>query len=485
MKTSAMKALLAKKRTPALEQGDIQITVNQDGKETDGLDVGAVAPPELTDPTAPIAEQPEVDDVLDAGNTDENATLDEGNIEGDAAAADTAITEGEETLETLETYRLEVRRLIDAKMPVSQATVEALHVGVEAAMAKWNISAAEMGIPSVESFTANPVASLEAMEREIEVSMEGIIDSVNDFVSKLGNKMTDFVIGVKRNLEKEKGRLAAVMQRADALATVKQVPNITNKKIIDNVELAVQDAKNSAAVLANLNSVNSGIASAITNRADEVAKAIEQTIAKIIESGNNNTGLDGRIADEFRGQITNILFADNNMIKFWVWAKPVSVQFFGNWAYFASIANELMDMVTYKTPAIWRSKRVGTAILKEVPALLPRDAKAAAVSTTAAIDAALKHREEYASISKKLQTMVDSKFKDAATDAKEQGDKKIGRNLNAVRNVVRIMYDIEFAILKGVRYSVPGTVDYIIESLKLAEQADGATAAPATATAEA
>lgn len=479
MKTSAMKALLAKKRTPSLEQGDIQITVNQDGKETDGVNLGASEPPELTDPTASIANQPEVGEVLDAGNTDENAMLDEQNIEGDAAAADAAVTEGEETLETLETYRLEVRRLIDAQMPVSQATVEALHVGVESAMAKWNISAAEMGIPSVESFTANPIASLEAMEREIVVSQEGIVDSINDFVNKLGNKLQDFIVGVKRNLEKEKGRLATVVQRADALATVKQVPNITNKKIIDNIELAVQDAKNSAAVLANLNSINSGIAGAITNRADDVAKAVDTLIGKVAAAGNTGDGLDGRFADEFRNEITNILFADNNMIKFWVWAKPVTANFFSNWAFLASVAKELMDVVTYKTPALWRSKRPGAAILKEVPALLPRDAKAAAGNTIQAIDAALKHREDYSGTAKKLQAMLDNKFKAAEGDARSQGDKKVGKNLNEVRTMVRIMYDIEYAILKGVRYSVPGTVDYIIESLKLAEQADKAGSAPA------
>ena len=122
MKTSAIKArlLAARNPTPSLEQGDISIVVNQDGEQsTDGIDINASAPPELSEPDLSIADQPEVDDVVSVAETDQAGTLDEGNLDGEAQETDQAIQEGEDALQALESYRNHIRELRAAKMPVS------------------------------------------------------------------------------------------------------------------------------------------------------------------------------------------------------------------------------------------------------------------------------------------------------------------------------------------------------------------------------
>ena len=556
MKTSAMKALLAKKRAPGLEQGDIQITVNQDGKETDGVDLGASAPPELTDPEAPIADQPEVGEVLDADNTAENDELEAGEADAELQEGDEAISAGEEAVEALEAYRQEVRRLIDSKMPVSQLTVEALHVGIESAMAKWNVSAAEMGIPSVESFSANTTASLVAMEQQIVASMEGIIDNIDGFIRKQFNNVVDLFVGVKRNLEKEKTRLQAVAGSVKGVGFVKELPAITNVKIIDRVETVTLDAKNSRAVLGNISELSNSTSEVFRNRFKQVEVATDKVTTTILnyqysEDDTARAPVEKAI-EEYRKDITNVVYADGKTIAFWAACSPTKatllagfVALTGGAAAAAKTAVAVggaaggviggtvgagvgaitgsataavtgsavgavygagatigvsIDTVINKTfetlfseavtkmPAPMRKKKVGTAVLDQIPALLPADIDKAIPAIVGMIDSVLAANADKGKTTEKIVKMIDSKI-DAASSTRGVGKEKVAGNeytsakvqLDALRKLMRNMYGIESAMLRGARYSIPGLVDYVVESVKLAEKAKASANEPAQA----
>ena len=93
---------------------------------------------------------------------------------------------------------------------------------------------------------------------------------------------------------------------------------------------------------------------------------------------------------------------------------------------------------------------------------------------------------------KKLKTILDSKFKEAekkqqvkedeATDAEAGDDAAVkGGNLAYVRSITRDLYAVESAILRGVRFSVPGVVDYLVECTKIAQQAEKSAGSETTA----
>lgn len=526
MKTSAMKALLAKKRAPGLEQGDIQITVNQDGKETDGVDLGASAPPELTDPEAPIADQPEVGEVLDADNTAENDELEAGEADAELQEGDEAINAGEEAVEALEAYRQEVRRLIDSKMPVSQLTVEALHVGIESAMAKWNVSAVEMGIPSVESFSANTTASLEAMEQQIVASMEGIIDSIDGFIRKQFNNVVDIFVGVKRNLEKEKTRLSAVTGNLRGIGFVKEVPAITNAKIIDRVETVTFDAKNSSEVAKRINDFSASTVSVFNGRFDQVEAATNKVVNTIVNykysEDDTKTPVEQAI-EQYRKDITDVVYADGKSIVFWAACSPTknailslftmgaanvagsaltaaaagtaatAGQVGGAAALYigtnvggaAYVASKLMDKIfteaTTKMPGPFRKKKAGAPVLSEIPALIPQDVEKVVAGINTMIDSVISANADKNKTTDAMVKMIDSKTKEAETDAKRDGSKSKAKEFGELRSLMRNMYGIESAILRGARYSIPGLVDYVVESVKLAEKANKPTDEPAQA----
>lgn len=511
MKISQIRSKLLTTRQPSTEQGDISITVNQGEQDNPAVDAGAGMPPELTDPTASIADQPEVDDALAEVDSTANDDLGVADSSAEMSGAEEGIAAGEEAVETLESYRTHIRNLKKSGMPVSLATIESLNIGIEHAVGRFNLKAAEIGVPSTESFTANPAASLEALEKVITISQEGIIESVNDFVLKWANKFSDLITGVKGGLQKQTKRLDEVIKTANSLNVSGELPKITNKGVIDSVELVTLESKTGAEVLKKLQDVNGGIADMFTNRIANVEKAVTAAINSIAnDAGGGSTQHDKQTVDKLRADLTNVLYADNRSIQFWVAVSPVAtVALAGGAGLYASgdrtaigvaggaVAAAMIGVMVGKAisgkagtrmPAPFRKKKAGVVILKEIPALSPSEVIAAANSTKEAIAATLTYKDTQADMAKTLQNIVDTKFKsaeaqtydkavNAGSDAESIDNEGRSASLGYIRSIVRDMYSIESAIIKGVRYSTSGVVDYIVESTKLAQQVDKANSA--------
>lgn len=506
MKLSHVKKRLVAARTVSTEQGDISITVNQGEQDNPAVDPAASMPPELTDPTAPIADQPEVTDTLSAIDSDKADDLAAADDIAEMSDAEAGIAAGEEAVETLESFRAHIHALKASGMPVSQATVEALTVGIEHAVGRFNIKAAEMGAPSTESFSANATASLESLEKAITVSQEGIIESINDFVLKWGNKFSDLITSVKGGLQKQAKRLDQVTATANSLNVSGELPKITSKGIIDSVELVTLDSKTGADVLKKLNDVNGGIQDMFTNRIANVEKAVNVAIESIASDGGSLEH-DKQVVDKLRADLTNVLYADNRSIQFWVSCSPVAtVALAGGAAAMAvdktavgiaggAVAGAMIGVMIGKAitgkagtrmPAPFRKKKPGVTVLSEIPTLSPSEVVAAAQSTKAAITATLAYKDTQSDMAKVLQGIVDSKFKaakdktyteaeTAGSDAESIDKESKAASLSYIRSIVRDMYSIESAIIKGVRYSTSGVVDYLVESTKVAQQAEKAS----------
>lgn len=514
MKLSQVKKRLVAARTVSTEQGDISITVNQGENENPAVDPAASMPPELTDPTASIADQPEVTDTLAEVESDKSDDLNAANDITEMSDAEAGIAAGEEAIETLESFRAHITALKTSGMPISTATIESLTIGIEHAVGRFNLKAAEMGAPSTEAYLANPKASLESLEKVITVSQEGIVESVNDFVMKWGNKFTDLILSVKGGLQKQSKRLDEVVTTANSINVSGELPKITNKGIIDSVELVTLDSKSGADVLKKLNDVNGGISDMFTNRIANVEKAVNTAIHSIAnDAGGGSAQHDKQTVDKLRADLTNVLYADNRSIQFWVSCSPVAavalaaggaamgvdktaVGVAGGVVAGAMIGVMIGKAITGKAgtriPAPFRKKKPGVVILSEIPALSPSEVVAAAQSTKAAITATLAYKDTQSEMAKTLQSIVDTKFKAAEgkayDDAVNAGADDVSVDAESrsaamgyIRSIVRDMYSIESAIIKGVRYSTSGVVDYLVESTKVAQQAEKANSAAAEA----
>lgn len=514
MKISQIRGKLIAARTPSTEQGDISITVNQGEQDNPAVDAEAGLPPELSDPTASIADQPEVTDTLAEVDSDKADDLGAMDASAEMSDAEAGIAAGEEAVETLESYRAHIRALKKSGMPVSLATIESLNIGIEHAVGRFNLKAAEVGVPSTESFAANPAASLEALEKVITVSQEGIIESINDFVLKWGHKFGDLVTGVKGGLQKQAKRLDEVINTANSLNVSGELPKITNKGVIDSVELVTLDSKSGAEVLKKLQDVNGGISDMFTNRIANVEKAVTAAITSIAnDQGGGTAQHDKQTVDKLRADLTNVLYADNRSIQFWVACSPVAAVALGAGAAAVAadktavgvaggvVAGAMIGVMVGKAitgkagtriPAPFRKKKPGVVVLTEIPALSPSEVVAAAKSTKEAIANTLTYKDTQAEMAKTLQSIIDTKFKAAEgkayDDAVNAGSDDVSvdaesrsASLGYIRSIVRDMYSIESAIIKGVRYSTSGVVDYLVESTKLAQQAEKASAAAQTA----
>lgn len=487
MKISQIRSKLLATRTPSTEQGDIQITVNQGEQDNPAVDAGASMPPELTDPTASIADQPEVTDTLAEVDSDKSDMLDSTDAETEMSEAGFGADAAEEAVETLESYRAHVTKLRASGMPVSTATIEALTIGIEHAVGRFNLKASELGMPSTESFHANTPQSLAALEKMITVSQEGIIDSLNDFFNKYISKYHDFVVGVQRGLASQNKRLDKVIASATGIGAVSNLPVITNKGVIDKVESIVLDSTSGATALDKLKTVNGGIVDMFNTRIDTVEAAVVKAVEDIEKGGS-----DAAVSDKLRADITNVLYADNRSIQFWTSLTPMtSTLMVGSFIPIiigVKVFKTIFGKATTKQPGPFRKKKPGVVILSELPTLMPTEIIEAAKSTKEAVAAAMAYKAEESANVKKLKTILDSKFKEAekkqqvkednATDAEAGDDAAIkGGNLAYVRNITRDLYAVESAILRGVRFSVPGVVDYLVECVKIAQAAEkGASA---------
>lgn len=508
MKISSIRSKLLAARTVSTEQGDISITVNQGEQENPAVDETAGMPPELSDPTASIADQPEVDEAL--AEVDSDKADDFGTTEAESGMndAEAGIDASEEAVNALESYRNHIVQLRKSGMPVSLATIESLTIGIEHAVGRFNLKAAELGMPSTESFNANSEKSLIALEKMITVSQEGVIDSFNDFVSKWANKFSDLVTGVKSGLQKQVKRLDEVERTAGSLNFTGQLPAITSKSVIDSVELLTLDSKNTGEILRKLQDVNGGIADMFKSRIPTVEKSVTDAINSIA-SGVDDT----QVVDKLRADITNVLYADNRSIQFWVCVTPATGLALAAGAGAAAadptligkaglvvagtiigvkIGKAITGKAGTKIPAPFRKKKPGVVILKEISALTPSEVITASKSTKEAIAATLTYKDSQAEMAKLLQGIVDTKFKNAENESRqkeleatsyEEGDAQGSKTVafSYIRGIVRDMYSIESAIIKGVRYSTSGVVDYLVESTKLAQQAEKAASAAQTA----
>ncbi len=493
MKTSVLKSALLKKRA-SMEQGDISIVVNQDGKETDGVDPAASMPPELTDPTASIADQPEVNEAVAPATTDDAATLDEGDIAGQMAQDDAGVQEGEDALEAMESYLGTIRRLRAERMPVSQASIEALNVGIDAALGRWNITAREIGImPSHESFAANPMASLESMEKELVASMEGIADKINDFVNKNTSRLFDLIDNIGRTAVKQKARLAKVVQVARTASSNAEYQPITKPKIIDGIELVAQDGKSSGDVAKNIAMLSESTIEFFDKRLETVQTATIKAINTIKEKGGTPEA-DKIASEQFREDVTNLMFADNRKITFVTALSAAQVAVGATTGYIgvaintviiaSTIYKAMTDKALYKVPSFLRKKKAGTAVLNQVPALTPADAIRVAEELGRMLDAVANYAKNKNSSAKKLISIVDYEFKQPNAHGAEQAGKdyvaknplstqdadevasSIRASMGYVRKLLREMYWLEGALIRGVRYSIPGVVDYVVESAR-------------------
>lgn len=505
MKTSVLKSALLKKRA-SMEQGDISIVVNQDGKETDGVDPAASMPPELTDPTASIADQPEVDEAVAPATTDDAATLDEGDIGGQIAQDDAGVQEGEDALEAMESYLGTIRRLRAERMPVSQASIEALNVGIDAALGRWNITAREIGImPSHESFAANPMASLESMEKELVASMEGIADKINDFVRENISRVADVVVGMQRSAAKQKARLEAVVKSAQAATKFDGFEDITNKKIISEVELIIQNGTNSAAVAGKIGDINASIIDFFNSRSDQIRAAAVKALEAIKVSGGDPRK-EKSIVETFRADVTKLVTADNRETSFMFTISPAQWTLLlggfaaggagaaltavagvgaGTVSILGGIIRSITSQATHVTPSTMRDKKPGSAVLSKIMVLEPKDAITAAQSTAAMLDAVAKYAIDKTANAKKLQGIVTSVLSDQSF--KEEGEDYVKKNpdyveetggdgdnaamnisdsVKLVRTFVRDTYMIETAMVRAIRQSSVGLVDYLVEGAK-------------------
>lgn len=482
MKISQIRSKLLTTRQPSTEQGDISITVNQGEQDNPAVDAAAGMPPELTDPTASIADQPEVDDALAEADSDKTDMLNSTDAETEMTEAGIGADAAEEAVETLESYRSHVAKLRASGMPVSTATIEALTIGIEHAIGRFNITAAELGMPSTESFHANAPKSLVALENMITVSQEGIIDSLNDFFNKYISKYHDFVVGVQRSLTSQNKRLDKVIASATGIGAVSNLPAITNKNVIDKVESIVLDSTSGSTALEKLKTVNGGIVDMFNTRINSVEAAVVKAVEDI-EKGAS----DAAVSDKLRADITNVLYADNRSIQFWTALTPMTSTLMVGYITPVIIGVKIFKTVfgkaTTKQPAPFRKKKPGVVILSELPTLMPTEIIEAAKSTKEAVDAALAYKADESANVKKLKTILDGKFKeaekkqqvkeDAATDAEAGDDAAVkGGNLAYVRSITRDLYAVESAILRGVRFSVPGVVDYLVECVKIAQAAE-------------
>lgn len=396
MKTSQIKALIKKRATASLEQGDISIVVNQDGASTDGVDVNASEPMSLTEPDLSIADQPEVDAVVGASETADASQLDEGNIDGDIQDTDTSIGEGEEAIEALESYLTHVRTLKASGMPISAATVESLHLGVSAALGRWNTSAAEIGIPSQESVAVNQVASLEAMEAELVATMESLGEKVEELVGQHGEQVGNLLGGVKTSLGKQVARLDAAIASAKRLGDKSAIGNVNSGAAI------TLGAKSSADALKGI-------------------VAISDTVSDIISAKLAAAGSAGS-----EDETVAALLGNDSAKRFWSsYATTQKGNSLGGDAVHKAIAATAVD------------------VNGDVVAIDPQDVVEAAEKLKSAIESVVAANGDFAG----------------------EGEPSHG------------FQSVQATSFKAIRDVVEGAVDYIVESVKLAESAGSAEAA--------
>lgn len=166
---STLKNIRKRAKQISTEDHDVNISVSQDNDqgETDETDINA--PGDGTEPNVDInGEDPEAEKERDI----EQAVTDA----QQAASIDDIAT----AVDTLESAKILVRKMKSGAMP-NQFAIEALQLTVDAALAK---STRTLSIPSTESIVLDRQQVLSSLERQIEVSVEGLLDDVKIWINK-------------------------------------------------------------------------------------------------------------------------------------------------------------------------------------------------------------------------------------------------------------------------------------------------------------
>lgn len=471
MKLSQIKNRLKTTRAVSTEQGDISITVNQGEQENPAVDPAASMPPELTDPSASIADQPEVTDTLAEVDSDKADVLNEAETTAEVNDLDAGIDAGEEAIETLESYRAHIHQLNKSGMPITLATIESFTIGIEHAVGRFNISAAEFGIPSTESFSCNPSASLEALDKQIVASMEGISDSISAWYNEMDSKLFELFNGVERNFKKQIERLQVLRKHGEDYKNVKlSGQKITDTKILGKIRGITSKGTGAAQVLAGLKLSNAAMVDTVTNRIPQIDKLVEALIKEAVESDKSIADL----VNEFQDKAAQIVYADSTSL----------VMLPSGW----QAIRDLFGGASKKTFAVreYNSKDVPS----EVEALSPQQFNAAVDDTVAAFQKILAAHNQIVSTRKEVSNLIKSKLDaaikgkreaavNASNDADSISEEAAGIKLKKIRSFIRNTHQIETMLFTGARWTAPAVVDFLTKNAGVIEDAYSAPGADA------
>lgn len=199
----------------SVEENDVNININA---ETEG---GNESTPEVVEAEPAELDVTAVDEdaiPLDTSETPEASELEVQDVQSDADDTVDDIEELDNSLDSLESIYFTLANISAEGMEVTPGLARLTHVAVQNAVARFNLTPADCGIPSVEAMDLAP-------EAEVQVAMEGILETAK--------------AGAKQIVEQMKKLIAFI---AEFVKSVTTAAGRTEKRIGD-VEKAVRGFK--------------------------------------------------------------------------------------------------------------------------------------------------------------------------------------------------------------------------------------------------